>query len=127
VEPEHIPESGVLGVGIEPPQVATYPQMQFAQSPDRLNYAASTTVPSVYDTPTRRSPAPPSMIPNKRRAPPQSAFDARLQLEDSQKGIKGTVRSVRKLFGRPPNKDEDEVLSRHFIDRDLVSLPQYLY
>ncbi len=116
-EREHLLESGVPGIGIDSPQAGTHDLMDFPQTPGRLYSGTNTTEPSIYETPPRRSPATSSMIPNKHRAPPQSPFDARQQLDASQKGLKGRVR---KFFGK---QNKDEVLSRHFINRDLVSLP----
>jgi hypothetical protein len=100
-----VPEAGMASDTI-------FPQLHIRQPMDRPYSITNTTDPSIYEPPPPRSPA------NKPRAPPQSVFDARQKLDQSQKGIIG---KARKLLRKHP---KDEVLSRHFIDRDLVSLPQ---
>lgn len=87
-----------------------------SQSSERPYSMANSIDRSIYSTPSRRrSPAPPSMLSNKSRAPRQNVFEAREQLDRFFKGMRGKARMA---LGKLP---KDVVLSYHFDNRDLVS------
>lgn len=85
---------------------------------------ATTSGPSMYEMPPRRSPAPPSTnssSPSKPRTPQQDTprqdvVEARRQLDQGSKGMRGMAR---KLFGK---QKKDTILSSHFHNRDLLFL-----
>jgi hypothetical protein len=111
-------DSGIQDVGPMSPQLASYTQLDFAQPPERPYSAPNAIDPGMYETPSRRLPAPHSTMSNTPRAPPQNLFEARQKLDKSRKGVRGRFRS---LLGK---QHKDEVLSSHFNNRDLISLPQ---
>lgn len=122
--PNMIPEDkeqDFHGQGVEstPLQHSSYVNapLSNSQSTERPYSIAKTIDPSIYGTPPRRNPPPaPSTPSNKSRAPRQNVFEARQQLDQAFKGMRGIGR---KLLGKQP---KDVVLSSHFHNRDLLFL-----
>jgi Protein kinase domain len=116
--------SGEQGTGSTSPQYAAsaYAQSDLTQ-PTAMPYSTTTTAGlSSYDATPRRPPALPHMSSSnssnssKSRTPRQDVVEARRQLDQGTKGLRGMGRRIFKRHKK------DTVLSSHFNNRDLLFL-----